>query len=393
MIDFYDPSLRREKQQKYGEFSNFYKSPITIDSKKFENVEHYFQYMKFNDISSPDMVWYQQQIYNQKTPGKVKYLSNQQKGARWAWMKPLSEIVEESLKRGIKPINDWDYIRNLVMINGVVEKIRQNPIIKKKLLETENKILRENSPRDSYWGIGKDQKGKNMLGKILMCLRDILLSQNEKKENETKNNIEKKEVIKEKNETKKNEKKNIEKKENIKEKNEIILWVDGACNSDTKDCAWGSVVNNDQIDMVSLYKELSPDLIYEKKVLNIKIKPQVSDGKQHITPDKQEREIIIAKATDVKSQQNNYAELLSFLFALRIANSKSEKVKEIKSDSDLIIKYWSNPKHNTNMTKDSNKNKYINESKKLREIFERNGGIITKISGSVNLADLGKHKC
>jgi ribA/ribD-fused uncharacterized protein len=363
IIDFYDP------KKEYGEFSNFYKSPITIDHKKFENVEHYFQYMKFSDSSSPDMLWYQQQIYNQKTPGKVKYLSNQQKGARWAWMKPLSIIVEESIKRGIKPIGNWDNIRNLVMINGVVEKMEQNPIIKKKLLETKNKTLRENSPTDYYWGIGKDKTGKNMLGKILICTRDLLLKKENKEEIKIKK--ENKETIKDK-----------EIKESIKEEKKIdisVLWVDGACNSDTKDSAWGSVVNNESIDMVPLYKELSTDLIYEKKNLTIK-------------REKVEREIIIAKATDVKSQQNNYAELLSFLFALRIAN-KNKEVKEIKSDSDLIIKYWSNPKHNTNMTKDSNKNKYINESKKLREEFEKNNGIITKVSGAINLADLGKHKC
>jgi ribonuclease HI len=157
-----------------------------------------------------------------------------------------------------------------------------------------------------------------------------------------------------------------------------VLWVDGACNSDTKDCAWGSVVNNEKVDIIPLYKNLSKDLIYEEQILKINKIPT-------------KREIIIAKATDVKSQQNNYAELLSFLFTLRIANVNKE-VKEIKSDSDLIIKYWSNPEHNTNMTKDDNKNKYIKECKKLRKIFESNKGKITKVDGKVNLADLGKHK-
>jgi ribonuclease HI len=157
-----------------------------------------------------------------------------------------------------------------------------------------------------------------------------------------------------------------------------ILYCDGACNKDTGDSAWGSVVNKESVDLIPFYKNLLEDLKYEKKELkinNVKV----------------ERELIICKATDVKKQQNNYAELLSFVFSLKIAQ-KSEEVKEIKSDSDLIILYWSNPNHNTTMTRDENKNKYILLSKKLRLAFENNGGIITKIAGKNNLADMGKHK-
>lgn len=157
-----------------------------------------------------------------------------------------------------------------------------------------------------------------------------------------------------------------------------VIYCDGACNKDTGDSAWGSVVNSESLDLIALYKYLLKDLKYEHKQLEIK-------------KEKVERDVIIAKATDVKSQQNNYAELLSFLFALQIANH-TKKVKEIRSDSQLIINYWSNPKHNTSLTKDENKNKYIKLCKNLRLEFENNGGKITKVSGSDNLADLGKHK-
>ena len=166
IIDFYDP------KKKYGLFSNFYVSPIKINGKKFNTVEHYFQYKKFDDP------WYQEQIYKQNTPGKVKFLSSQQKGARFPWMRSLYEIVKESIKRGIKPIENWDRIRNFVMIEGVVAKFTQNPRLMKELLATKGKILREASLRNYYWGIGKNQDGVNMLGKILMCLRDIVIKRN-----------------------------------------------------------------------------------------------------------------------------------------------------------------------------------------------------------------------
>ena len=53
-------------------------------------------------------------------------------------------------------------------------KFTQNQKLKQLLLNTENKILREASPYDSYWGIGPDGKGKNKLGEILMRIREEL---------------------------------------------------------------------------------------------------------------------------------------------------------------------------------------------------------------------------
>lgn len=159
----------------------------------------------------------------------------------------------------------------------------------------------------------------------------------------------------------------------LRRNNMNVIYVDGCCNKETKDVAWGSVVNENKIDLVSKYKHLYTDLIYEQK------KCKVGD-----------RIVIIAKATDVESQQNNYAELLAFVFALRL--TKINNIKEIKTDSELIYKYWSKPDHNTKLTEDENKNKYIKESKVLREEFEKKGGIITKIPGGENKADLGYHK-
>jgi ribonuclease HI len=175
------------------------------------------------------------------------------------------------------------------------------------------------------------------------------------------------------------EEKKEEKKEMITEKkikiDISVISVDGCCNDETKisGCGWGSVVDKNSEDLIPKYKHLSKDFKYEEK-----------RGKN------KDREVIIAQATDVKEQQNNYAELLSFLFALRIATN-NENVKEICSDANLIIKFWGNPTHNTKLTADENKNKYIQECKKLRKNFETRGGIITKVDGGENLADLGYH--
>ncbi len=51
-------------------------------------------------------------------------------------------------------------------------KIEQNPYVLKKLLETKNYTIVEDSPKDSYWGWGINRDGENHLGKIWMKLRE-----------------------------------------------------------------------------------------------------------------------------------------------------------------------------------------------------------------------------
>ena len=51
-------------------------------------------------------------------------------------------------------------------------KIEQNPYVLKKLLETKEYTIVEDSPKDNYWGWGINRKGENHLGKIWMKLRE-----------------------------------------------------------------------------------------------------------------------------------------------------------------------------------------------------------------------------
>lgn len=52
--------------------------------------------------------------------------------------------------------------------DNTVKKVSEDYKIK----YAEQIILIENSKMDSFWGIGKNQKGKNMLGKLLMKVRE-----------------------------------------------------------------------------------------------------------------------------------------------------------------------------------------------------------------------------
>lgn len=55
-------------------------------------------------------------------------------------------------------------------------KTEQNPYVLKKLLETKDYYIVEDSPKDNYWGWGEDRCGKNNLGKLWMKIRNDYLN-------------------------------------------------------------------------------------------------------------------------------------------------------------------------------------------------------------------------
>jgi hypothetical protein len=57
---------------------------------------------------------------------------------------------------------------------ALLKKFSQNPIILATLQKTGTRLLVESSPGDDYWGIGKNKKGENKLGKMLMEVRTEL---------------------------------------------------------------------------------------------------------------------------------------------------------------------------------------------------------------------------
>lgn len=69
---------------------------------------------------------------------------------------------------------DWDAVKQSVMAEILESKFRLNPELKQKLIATSGKYLEEtNWWNDRYWGVCRG-KGMNILGKLLMLLRDKL---------------------------------------------------------------------------------------------------------------------------------------------------------------------------------------------------------------------------
>ncbi len=86
---------------------------------------------------------------------------------------------------------------------------------------------------------------------------------------------------------------------------------------------------------------------------------------------------------------NNYGELLALSFALEIA--RKEKIKKVFGDSKLVIEFWSQWRiKRKNLPEETVA--LADEVSRARADFEKTGGIVERISGDFNPADLGFHR-
>jgi ribA/ribD-fused uncharacterized protein len=110
--------------------------------------------------------------------------------ARELILKETSPKKQKAIGRKVKNYDNdvWEKERYEVVKKGNFHKFTQNEEMKKALLDTADKTIAEASPFDRIWGIGlgkthKDAydmtkwRGRNLLGKILMDIRDELKSE------------------------------------------------------------------------------------------------------------------------------------------------------------------------------------------------------------------------
>ena len=69
---------------------------------------------------------------------------------------------------------DWERVKDAVMRRAVRFRFETNFELRHQLLATGDEELSEDSPRGSDWGRGRDGTGRNMLGRILMEVREGL---------------------------------------------------------------------------------------------------------------------------------------------------------------------------------------------------------------------------
>jgi ribA/ribD-fused uncharacterized protein len=70
--------------------------------------------------------------------------------------------------------DDWDDVKVQVMRKILWAKLRQHEYVRRKLHDTGQRELVENSWRDAFWGWGPNRDGENRLGKLWMEIRSAL---------------------------------------------------------------------------------------------------------------------------------------------------------------------------------------------------------------------------
>jgi N-glycosidase YbiA len=125
--------------------SNFWPCQITFEGLEYPSVEHAYQAAKTLDQGL--------RVYIKSLP------------------KP-GQAKREGKNAQLRP--DWEDVKIQIMHKLVKEKFSKNESLKAQLLATGTKYLEEtNTWGDSFWGVCKG-KGKNMLGHILMDVRNQL---------------------------------------------------------------------------------------------------------------------------------------------------------------------------------------------------------------------------
>lgn len=136
----------------YGAFSNFARYPITLRGKVWPTTEHYFQAQKFAGTAYE---------------GTILHAASPKIAAR------LGRSREHPLRA------DWEVVKDGIMLDALRAKFTQHAELRELLLETGNALLVEHTANDRYWGDGGDGSGKNMLGALLMRVRQELRGAND----------------------------------------------------------------------------------------------------------------------------------------------------------------------------------------------------------------------
>ena len=121
--------------------------PFFLDEAEWQTIEHYYQAMKFDDPSYKEKIRVTESIQQVEKLGKSMF----------------------KRKR-----SDWKKVQTTVMTRAVYTQCKTYPEIAENLLETGEQLLVENSQFDYFWGCGRDRRGENHYGKVLMNVRNKL---------------------------------------------------------------------------------------------------------------------------------------------------------------------------------------------------------------------------
>jgi ribA/ribD-fused uncharacterized protein len=123
--------------------------PFSLDDAEWPTAEHYVLAMQFEDPAV------RADIRSALDPQQARKLAKRH-------------------KRRIR--SDWESVRRVYMTRAIYTRCLTHPASARALLETGDKRIVESSLYDYYWGCGRDGRGLNTYGEVLMDVREKLRS-------------------------------------------------------------------------------------------------------------------------------------------------------------------------------------------------------------------------
>lgn len=127
--------------------SAYSKHGFELDGAEWPSVEHYFQAMQYEEAD------YREMIRSAAHPADATKLGKSKRHGRR---------------------KDWDKVKETYMTRAIYIKCRTHPEVAEALLATGDAPIIETSQYDYYWGCGRDLRGDNVYGKVLMNVRERL---------------------------------------------------------------------------------------------------------------------------------------------------------------------------------------------------------------------------
>lgn len=142
-------------EQEFYPLSNFSAFAIVWRGNRFDTSEHAYHWEKFPPDADHDWRF-----------GEESAIAHRIR---------VSTSAHEAFKLAEREARfrrpDWDEVKVDIMRSILQCKVGQHEYVRRKLLETGDRELVENSWRDSFWGWGPNRDGQNMLGKLWMEIR------------------------------------------------------------------------------------------------------------------------------------------------------------------------------------------------------------------------------